>query len=64
MQNMIKAVKQNAKELYQCQECGFHYEQKEWAKKCEEWCKEHHSCNLKITSHSIESKIENKQYAK
>jgi uncharacterized protein YjeT (DUF2065 family) len=42
--------------LHQCPECSLHYEDKEQAGKCEAWCKEHHSCNLEITSHAIENK--------
>ena len=42
--------------LYQCPECGLHYENNEQTKKCEAWCKEHKSCNLEITSHAIENK--------
>lgn len=33
--------------------CGFRYEEKEWAEKCEAWCKEHKSCNLEIIAHGI-----------
>ncbi len=40
----------------QCDICGFHYKEKEWAEKCEAWCKEHHSCNLEITEHAEENK--------
>lgn len=43
------------KEPYRCEECGFHYENREMAEKCEAWCKEHHSCNLEITSHALEN---------
>jgi len=53
---MIKAIKQNGKELYQCEECGFRYESREMAKKCEAWCREHHSCNIEITAHAEENK--------
>lgn len=48
---------QAGKKLYQCEECGFHYEDKEWAEKCEAWCREHHSCNIEITSHSEEDRV-------
>ncbi|OGF65339.1 hypothetical protein A2Z53_02395 [Candidatus Giovannonibacteria bacterium RIFCSPHIGHO2_02_42_15] len=41
--------------LYQCPECGLHYGKKEKAEECEAWCREHHSCNLEITSQAIES---------
>lgn len=51
---MVKII-QGDKKLYQCEECGFHYINKEWAEKCETWCKENQSCNLEITSHAEES---------
>ncbi len=44
---------------YKCPECGLVYSEKEWAEKCEAWCKEHKSCNLEIAAHRIpEEKIE------
>ena len=47
----LSMVPKKQGELYQCEECGFAYAEKEWAEKCEAWCKERHSCNLEITSH-------------
>lgn len=41
--------------LFKCGECGLNYREKEWADKCEIWCKEHKSCNLEITSHAVEN---------
>jgi len=38
-----------------CPECGLHYTEREWAEKCEAWCKEHKSCNLDIIKHAIAS---------
>lgn len=46
--NLMKKAK-----LYTCPECGLSYKEKELAKKCEAWCKEHHSCNLTITKHAV-----------
>ena len=46
----------NDKKTYQCPECGLHYEEKSRKDKCEAWCKEHHSCNLEITSEAIKNK--------
>ncbi|MEM2707467.1 MAG: hemerythrin domain-containing protein [Candidatus Pacearchaeota archaeon] len=40
--------------LYVCQFCGLKYKEKVWAKKCEEWCKKHKSCNLEITKHAVQ----------
>lgn len=53
---MVKVIKKNDKELYRCEECGFHYQDKALAEKCEVWCKEHKSCNIEITSHAEENK--------
>jgi hypothetical protein len=53
---MLKVIQKENKELYQCEECGFHYANKEWAEKCEAWCREHKSCNIEITAHAEESK--------
>ncbi|MDP3794862.1 MAG: hypothetical protein Q8R13_02965 [bacterium] len=50
---MTKIIQKDNKELHQCEECGFRYEDKEWAEKCEAWCKEHQSCNIEITAHAI-----------
>lgn len=56
---MIKISKQNGKKLYQCRECGFHYEDRAQAEKCEAWCKDHKSCNIEITASAIENKPNN-----
>ena len=50
---MVKEEIKNNKKYYVCEECGFYYESKEWAEKCQAWCLEHHSCNLEITSHAV-----------
>jgi hypothetical protein len=46
---------EDEQEPFQCKECGLHYEDKATAEKCAGWCREHMSCNLDITKHSIES---------
>lgn len=51
---MVKEIKKNKNTYYTCEECGFIYEEKEIAKKCEEWCKEYHSCNIEITSYAVQ----------
>ena len=57
---MVKIIKEDiltslsaSNELYQCEECGFKYVDKEWAEKCQAWCKEHKSCNLEIIEHAV-----------
>ena len=46
-------IKSDNTKLYQCNECGFKYADKTITLKCEEWCKEHHSCNLEIIEHAV-----------
>ncbi len=59
---MVKIIQQQNKELHQCEECGFKYEDKEWAEKCEAWCREHKSCNIEITAHAIPQDEEREKY--
>lgn len=51
----MKEKVENDKILYQCEECQLLYAEREWAKKCEEWCKKNHSCNLDIISNAEKS---------
>ncbi len=53
---MVKAIQKENSKLYQCEECGFYYADREWAGKCEVWCREHKSCHIEITSHAEENK--------
>jgi len=39
--------------IFTCPICDSSYNEEEWAKKCELWCREHQSCNLEIIQHSI-----------
>ena len=41
------------KKLFKCKECKMYYKDKILAKKCEEWCKNHKSCNLEITKYAL-----------
>jgi hypothetical protein len=50
---MVKEIKKEKEVFYQCQECGLYYREREWAEKCERWCKEKKSCNLEIIKHSV-----------
>lgn len=49
---MVRARQHNTAPLYECEECGFQYQEREWAQKCQAWCKEHQSCNLEIIEHA------------
>lgn len=48
----MREINRDNKKLYQCDACKLKYLEKEWAQKCELWCKEHHSCNLEIIEHA------------
>lgn len=38
---------------FTCPECNLRYVEESWAKKCEDWCREHKSCNLDIIQHAV-----------
>lgn len=53
---MVNEIRRKSKVYYTCEECGFAYETKGLAQKCEDWCSAHHSCSLEITKHAINLK--------
>jgi predicted ATP-dependent serine protease len=50
---VVKEVKKKGPTLYLCEECGIAYREKEWADKCETYCREYHGCNLEIIEHAM-----------
>ena len=50
---MVKEENFEGDIVYKCEKCGWIYKTKNMAKKCEEWCKKHKSCNLDITKNAI-----------
>ena len=42
--------------LYECSICDLHFESKELATNCVEWCKNNDTCNLEIARQSIEAR--------
>ncbi|MCL5404458.1 MAG: hypothetical protein M1125_01285 [Candidatus Marsarchaeota archaeon] len=40
---------------YMCEICMLHYNDKNLAKRCEDWDRTHNSCNLAIAGKSIEA---------
>jgi hypothetical protein len=51
---MVKEETINGKKYYQCEICKFYYLDRSWAKKCENFCKEHSACSVEITKHAVE----------
>ena len=43
------------KALYCCDVCGFCYDSREFALRCEDYCSKHHACSLDITRHAVKS---------
>ncbi|MBI2832731.1 MAG: hypothetical protein HYX79_10795 [Chloroflexi bacterium] len=50
---MVKEIARKGRTLSLCEVCGFAYEEREWAEKCQKWCSERQSCNLEITLHAV-----------
>ncbi len=50
---MVKEIKKDGKIYFQCGECEFLYKDKEWAEKCEAFCREHHQCGIEMTAHAV-----------
>jgi hypothetical protein len=54
---VVKKIDLKSKKVFQCEECKLYYDDKLWAQKCEEWCKNHHTCNIEISKHRIRENI-------
>ena len=53
---MVKEVEKDGKTVYQCEDCGLHYEDKDIATQCENFCREKGMCSMELTAQSIERK--------
>lgn len=52
---MVQEIIQGGQTVFRCPECSFTYAEREWAEKCEAWCREHHTCHLEITKRALEN---------
>lgn len=43
--------------LSACPVCKLRYRERQWAERCEAWCRVHQSCNLEITKHALKPNI-------
>ncbi|MBI5228402.1 hypothetical protein HY988_07460 [Candidatus Micrarchaeota archaeon] len=50
---MVSKEKYEGKDIHLCVVCGFGYKEKEYAQKCEDFCKAHNSCSMEITVHAV-----------
>jgi len=55
---MVKEVIYEGREHHYCEDCDLVYKSRDWAEKCEDWCRENASCNVAITNHSIKKTLE------
>ena len=50
---MVKEVENKNKKYYQCENCKFHFEDKNIAQKCEDFCNKNNSCNVDIIKYAV-----------
>ena len=50
---MVKEIIKNNKKYFQCEICKFIYKTRDWAQKCEDFCRKNKSCSLEITKNSV-----------
>lgn len=50
---MVREVNKKGKKYFECIECGFFYDTKELAEKCEEFCRKNKACNIEITKYAV-----------
>ncbi len=58
---MVKVIKNQNQELYQCEECALKYMDKEKAEQCRAWCREHKSRNLDLIKYAVKETANNSQ---
>ena len=51
---MVQEIKQKGNTFYGCEECNLIYKEREWAVKCEAFCKKYNMCSLEITKHATQ----------
>ena len=50
---MVKEILKSRKKYFQCNDCKLFYKSRNIAEECENWCKEHKSCNLEIIKSAV-----------
>jgi hypothetical protein len=54
-------VQDNGERSFVCEICGFTYEDRFWAEKCQKYCAEHNACSLEITRHAVKEEKRSRQ---
>ena len=47
-------MKNEAKKIYKCPECGMHYRDKAIAKQCQAFCEKYQACSIEIARYALE----------
>ncbi len=50
---MVEETNFEGRIVYKCTKCGWMYEDKKWAEKCEAYCKKYKACNIKYQKFAI-----------
>ena len=58
---MVDIIENRNQKLYQCEECGLKYAEKEIAEKCQAWCSKHKSCNLDLIQYAVKDPAESRE---
>ena len=53
---MVEETNFEGEIVFKCEKCGWLYENIGKAKGCEEWCRNHNSCNLKFVKYALKIK--------
>ncbi len=48
---MVKETTRDGTTVYVCEECGYLYQERDWAESCQAFCTEHSACSIEITAH-------------
>lgn len=51
---MVLEEEFNGVDSFKCEECGFHFEEKDLAEKCESYCRDKGVCSSEITKNALE----------
>lgn len=51
---MVVKEEFKGEKAFKCEECGFHYREKEMAEKCEEHCRDYDACDTEYVQKALE----------